>query len=49
MSVAVQWAVRCSASKIFLQVGTHNEGAIALYRGLGFRLHHRYDYWSPGS
>jgi ribosomal protein S18 acetylase RimI-like enzyme len=47
MSVALQWAIRCSASMIFLQVGTRNANAIALYRGLGFALHHRYDYWSP--
>lgn len=33
-------------SKVFLQVDLRNTGAIALYQGLGFRVHHTYKYLS---
>lgn len=37
------------AERVALQVFAHNAGAVALYRGMGFRAHHRYRYrYLPG-
>ncbi|PWW65397.1 acetyltransferase (GNAT) family protein [Actinokineospora spheciospongiae] len=41
------WAAAHGARRRVLQVATHNEGALALYRGLGYVESHRYRYWVP--
>ena len=41
------WARDCGADRSVLQVEIHNEAAIGLYEGLGFKEHHRYGYWKP--
>lgn len=41
------WARRRGAVRCALQVATHNEDALSLYRRLGCRPHHRYRYWIP--
>ncbi|EWC61248.1 GCN5-related N-acetyltransferase [Actinokineospora spheciospongiae] len=41
------WATAHGARRRVLQVATHNEGALALYRGLGYVESHRYRYWVP--
>jgi GNAT superfamily N-acetyltransferase len=38
------WAWDCGAGSTYLQVAETNERARAFYSGLGFALHHRYDY-----
>jgi ribosomal protein S18 acetylase RimI-like enzyme len=38
---------RAAANWCVLQVAEHNTAALALYRRLGFRLHHRYQYLRP--
>jgi N-acetylglutamate synthase len=38
------WGRRQSADRIWLQVAAHNTAGIALYRRLGFTVHHRYHY-----
>jgi ribosomal protein S18 acetylase RimI-like enzyme len=48
MRAAAQWAMtRAAANWCVLQVAEHNTAALALYRRLGFRLHHRYQYLRP--
>jgi N-acetylglutamate synthase len=48
MRAAAQWAMtRAGAQWCVLQVAEHNEPALALYRRLGFRPHHRYEYLRP--
>lgn len=44
----VAWAVESRCPHTYLQVLSSNEAARALYAGLGFGLHHRYEYRSPG-
>jgi GNAT superfamily N-acetyltransferase len=39
------WAWNCGAGSTYLQVAESNHGAQAFYAGLGFALHHRYDYF----
>jgi GNAT superfamily N-acetyltransferase len=39
-----RWAAGRGARFIYLQVGADNAAAIALYRGAGFTVHHRYHY-----
>jgi ribosomal protein S18 acetylase RimI-like enzyme len=49
MRAAAQWGMtRAGAQWCVLQVAEHNEPALALYRHLGFRPHHRYQYLRPG-
>jgi N-acetylglutamate synthase len=48
MRAAAQWGMtRAGAQWCVLQVAEHNEPALALYRRLGFRPHHRYEYLRP--
>ncbi|HEX4252419.1 MAG TPA: GNAT family N-acetyltransferase [Pseudonocardia sp.] len=48
MRAAAQWGMtRAGAQWCVLQVAEHNEAALALYRRLGFRAHHRYQYLRP--
>jgi ribosomal protein S18 acetylase RimI-like enzyme len=48
MRAAAQWGMtRAGAQWCVLQVAEHNEPALALYRWLGFRVHHRYQYLRP--
>lgn len=48
MRAAAQWGMtRAGAQWCVLQVAEHNEPALALYRRLGFRVHHRYQYLRP--
>jgi GNAT superfamily N-acetyltransferase len=42
------WGVEHGAGRAVLQVAEGNEGALALYTGLGYAPHHRYRYWVPG-
>jgi N-acetylglutamate synthase len=50
MRAAAQWGMtRAGAQWCVLQVAEHNAPALALYRRLGFRVHHRYQYLRPGS
>ena len=41
------WAAANGATRRVLQVATHNEVALGLYRGLGYTESHRYRYWVP--
>jgi ribosomal protein S18 acetylase RimI-like enzyme len=45
------WGAEHGADRAVLQVAEGNEGALALYAGLGYAPHHRYRYWvaAPGS
>jgi ribosomal protein S18 acetylase RimI-like enzyme len=50
MRAAAQWGMtRAGAQWCVLQVAEHNAPALGLYRRLGFRVHHRYQYLRPGS
>jgi ribosomal protein S18 acetylase RimI-like enzyme len=50
MRAAAQWGMtRAGAQWCVLQVAEHNAPALGLYRQLGFRVHHRYQYLRPGS
>ncbi|MEP7452072.1 GNAT family N-acetyltransferase [Phyllobacterium sp. SB3] len=42
---ALKWAVAQGARKAWLQVEADNNGAIALYRSMGFSEAYRYAYW----
>lgn len=42
------WAEESGCPGTYLQVLGSNEAALSLYAGLGFGLHHRYEYRSPG-
>jgi ribosomal protein S18 acetylase RimI-like enzyme len=49
MRAAAQWGMtRAGAQWCVLQVAEHNAPALGLYRRLGFRVHHRYQYLRPG-
>jgi N-acetylglutamate synthase len=41
------WGAEHGAGHAVLQVAEGNEGALALYAGLGYAPHHRYRYWVP--
>jgi ribosomal protein S18 acetylase RimI-like enzyme len=41
------WAAESGCPQVYLQVLASNEAALALYAGLGFSAHHRYEYRSP--
>jgi GNAT superfamily N-acetyltransferase len=41
------WGAEQGADRAVLQVAEGNSGALALYAGLGYALHHRYRYWVP--
>nr|WP_238363080.1 GNAT family N-acetyltransferase [Actinopolymorpha pittospori] len=41
-----RWGRECGATWVYLQVGTDNAAALALYDRLGFRLDHQYCYYS---
>jgi len=41
------WAVAHGARRAFLQVVGNNQGAIALYRKMGFEAVYEYRYWTP--
>ncbi len=47
MAVCGPWAAARGAASCVLQVAVDNTPALALYRALGFREHHRYRYWVP--
>jgi N-acetylglutamate synthase len=48
MRAAARWGTsRAAARWCVLQVAERNTAALALYRGLGFRPHHRYQYLAP--
>lgn len=47
MTAALAWGLERGARWSVLQVATHNEAALALYRRLGFTTHHRYVYLVP--
>jgi ribosomal protein S18 acetylase RimI-like enzyme len=48
MRTAAGWAGDRGARWCVLQVAEHNGAALALYRRLRFRRHHRYQYLRPG-
>ncbi|NIJ13990.1 ribosomal protein S18 acetylase RimI-like enzyme [Saccharomonospora amisosensis] len=43
------WGSEHGTTRCVLQVAVGNNGALALYQRLGFREHHRYRYWVPGT
>ncbi|MFI0729496.1 GNAT family N-acetyltransferase [Streptomyces sp. NPDC021225] len=45
MTALARKALKEGASAAYLQVETDNDGARALYEGMGFTLHHRYHHW----
>lgn len=47
MAAATRWASERGARWCVLQVASHNEAALALYRRLGFSTHHHYVYLVP--
>ncbi len=47
MAALGAWGVEHGAGRAVLQVAEGNEGALALYAGLGYVPHHRYRYWVP--
>jgi ribosomal protein S18 acetylase RimI-like enzyme len=49
MGACGRWAAGRGARACVLQVSVDNSPALALYRELGFREHHRYSYWVPRS
>jgi ribosomal protein S18 acetylase RimI-like enzyme len=48
LSEIARWGHRRRARSMFLDVGVDNAAAQQLYLSAGFRLHHRYDYLTPG-
>jgi ribosomal protein S18 acetylase RimI-like enzyme len=40
----MRWGAQRGATRAYVQVLSHNSGAIMLYHGLGFRLHHHHRY-----
>lgn len=42
---ALQWAARHGARRCYLQTSDDNDSAIALYRSLGYDVHHDYRHW----
>ena len=47
LGMVARWALERDARWGVLQVAEHNEAAITLYRRLGFRTHHHYEYLRP--
>ncbi|WP_326955877.1 GNAT family N-acetyltransferase [Amycolatopsis sp. NBC_01286] len=47
MGAVGAWGLEHGADRAVLQVAEGNEGALALYAGLGYAPHHRYRYWVP--
>ncbi|WP_103353174.1 N-acetyltransferase [Amycolatopsis sp. CA-128772] len=47
MGAVQAWGAEHGAGHAVLQVAEGNSGALALYAGLGYALHHRYRYWVP--
>ncbi len=47
MSAATDWAVSNGCETMFLQVSASNEGALSLYRALGYTEAYRYSYLVP--
>jgi GNAT superfamily N-acetyltransferase len=46
VQAAVRWAVSQGARRLYLQVRSGNDGAIAMWSRLGFVRHHDYVYWT---
>jgi ribosomal protein S18 acetylase RimI-like enzyme len=40
MAELLEWGAERGATTVWLQVETDNQPALALYAGLGFRVHH---------
>jgi ribosomal protein S18 acetylase RimI-like enzyme len=47
LATLADWGLRNGASACVLQVASDNEGALALYRGLGCAVRYRYRYYRP--
>lgn len=48
MAALLEWGRQRGARWSYLQVGTDNEAAQALYERLGYRTDHQYRYYTPG-
>jgi ribosomal protein S18 acetylase RimI-like enzyme len=48
MASLLEWGAERGAATVWLHVETDNEPALALYGGLGFRIHHTNRYLRPG-
>ncbi|MFY3385983.1 GNAT family N-acetyltransferase [Paracidovorax sp. MALMAid1276] len=44
----LHWAVQAGATSAYLQVRAHNDAALRLYEGMGFRAAYEYHYRVPG-
>jgi ribosomal protein S18 acetylase RimI-like enzyme len=49
MAELLEWGAERGATTVWLQVETDNQPALALYGGLGFRVHHTNRYLTPAS
>ena len=49
MAALLEWGAERGATTAYLQVLGHNEGALALYEGVGFTTHHAYAYLTPAA
>jgi N-acetylglutamate synthase len=49
MAELLEWGAECGATTVWLHVETDNQAALALYGGLGFRVHHTCRYLAAPS